>query len=114
MLDEFAKRHHADAGPLVTEATREAWSALKMHVAAGCLCDPPGVKLSMPKGPAESIGGEDFLAVRSRRGSSALEGFHAHQKQWLGTFATHSLEASTLLLTDGAANWNRKRRRDAS
>ena len=114
VLDQFAKRRHAEAGPLVTETTSEAWSALKKHVTAGCLCDPPGVQLSTLSGPAESIGGEIFHEVRSRRGSSALEGFHAHQKQWLGTFASHSLEAGALLLADGAAKWNRKRKQNGS
>ena len=75
---------------------------------AGCLCDPPGVQLNK-YGDECSVGGESSIEVASMRGSSALEGFHAHQKQWLGPFATHAVEAGTALLRDGTARWNRSR-----
>jgi len=48
------------------------------------------------------------------RGASALEGFHTHQKQWLGPLAHHSAEAGTALLADGALRWNRRRRNEAA
>ena len=114
VLKDFAGRSHADAGPLLTEATHQAWSALKLHVTTGCLCDPSGVQLCKPSGRSDKIGGQEFYEIRSRRGSSALEGFHAHQKQWLGTFASHGLEAGTLLLADGAVRWNRKRKTNSA
>ena len=113
-LKDFEGRRHADAGPLLTEATQQAWSALKLHVTAGCLCDPSGVQLCKPSGRSDKLGGQDFYEIRSRRGSSALEGFHVHQKQWLGTFASHALEAGTFLLADGAVRWNRKRKKDSA
>ena len=58
------------------------------------------------------IGGEYFRTVRTSRGASALEGFHNHQKQWLGCLARHAADAGAALLADGAVRWNRKRRRD--
>ena len=63
-------------------------------------------------GDADVIGGEEFLSYKSRRGTSALEGFDTHQKLWLGTLATHSKDAGSALLTDGAMRWNRKRKQN--
>lgn len=104
---------HKDAGCLLTDLTGEAWRNLKIHVEAGCLCDPEGVDLNIA-GDADMIGGEEFVSYRSRRGTSALEGFHTHQKLWLGTLATHSKNAGSALLTDGAVRWNRKRKNNRS
>ena len=61
-----------------------------------------------------SIGGEDFQTVASMRGSSSLEGFHSHQKEWLGHRAIHSVETGETLLRDGAVRWNRRRSSEAS
>ena len=58
-------------------------------------------------------GGESFHMIRAMRGASALEGFHTHQKQWLGCLARHAADAGAALLADGALRWNRKRRREA-
>ena len=62
----------------------------------------------------ESVGGELFRAINSMRGSSALKGFHTHQKQWLGLLANHGNEAGAALLRDGAVRWNRNRRSNAN
>ena len=98
-------------GELLTPATQRAWTSLKPHVLAGCLCDPPGVQLNW-HGDAWSMGGEEFREATSKRGSSALEGFHIHQKFWLGPLANHGVEAGTALLRDGALRWNRNRQSD--
>jgi len=112
LLADFKSRCHHLAGPLLTTETENAWSCLQQHISHGCLCDPKGVNLYQTTGKQAMIGGEVFPVLRSRRGSSALEGFHTHQKQWLGMLASHGQEAGTLLLEDGVARWNRKRRRD--
>ena len=101
------------AQALLTAATNTAWGSLRRHVAAGCLCDPPGIDLNS-YGATMSVGGDDFQSVASMRGSSALEGFHSHQKGWLGQRAIHSVEAGEALLRDGAVRWNRKRSSDSS
>ncbi len=101
---------HSTADALLTQGTMDAWCDLQPHVAAGCLCDPPGVQLH-EYGEGVVIGGERFKLIRSIRGASALEGFHSHQKQWLGSLARHAADAGVALLADGAVRWNRKRRR---
>jgi len=98
------------ADPLLTQGTMDAWRDLQPHVAAGCLCDPPGVQLH-EHGEGVVIGGRRFKPIRTLRGASALEGFHSHQKQWLGCLARHAADAGVALLADGAVRWNRKRRR---
>ena len=65
-------------------------------------------------GDFTTIGGEQFHTVQTLRGASALEGFHTHQKQWLGPLAQHATDAGSALLADGTLRWNRKRRRDTS
>ena len=110
VLEDF-RIPHKDAGSLLTDVTDEAWRNLKIHIEAGCLCDPEGIDLNIA-GDADVIGGEEFVSYKSRRGTSALEGFHTHQKLWLGTLATHSKDAGRALLSDGAARWNRKRKHD--
>ena len=60
------------------------------------------------------VGTEVFTGARSGRGSSCLEGFHAHQKQWLGTFGHHAVDVGEALLAEGAVRWNRKRRNEAT
>jgi hypothetical protein len=112
VLRRFAGEH-ARAGPLVTVDTHGAWAALKVHTTTGCLCDPPSVDLKVHK-EIVKIGGADFSTVGTRRGASALEGFHTHQKQWFGQFARHAEDAGAALLADGTVRWNRKRRRAAS
>ena len=113
IIEKFQKTDHKSAGALLTPATTQAWANLKMHVCHGCLCDPPGMVMNT-FGDAVVIGGEEFLAVRPKRGSSRLEGFHTHQKQWLGPLARHVREAGETILRDGALRWNRKRHREAS
>jgi len=100
-------------GELLTPRTGQAWAALKTHVQAGCLCDPPGMNMHT-FGEPTMIGGADFRTIRMKRGASVLEGFHTHQKQWLGLFAQHNAEAGRALLADGAVRWNRRRRNKAS
>jgi hypothetical protein len=112
LLRQYTVKIHPDMGGLLTPATVHAWSSLKGHLLDGCLCDPPGVQLNK-YGERLSIGGEEFREIASKRGTSALEGFHLHQKQWLGPLATHSVVAGTALLRDGALRWNRKRQLDA-
>ena len=68
----------------------------------------------MSFGKSAVIGGEEFRTIQTLRGASALEGFHAQQKQWLGPFAHHGTDAGTALLTDGVLRWNRKRNNEGS
>ena len=95
------------AGALLTQETHKAWQCLRNHIAKGCLCDPDGVNLN-------SCGERDAArnirqgSVRNARGSSALEGFHTHQKAWLGPLSKHSEDAGAALLADGAQRWNRR------
>jgi len=53
--------------------------------------------------------GEAFYPIRKQRGTSSLEGYHSHQKRWLGSLGTHAPEAGLALLTDGNLRWNRQR-----
>ena len=106
---------NAEAGALLTAATRKEWTNLKKHVEGGCLCDPPGVSLHvyLDREPL-NIGGQIFQTFRTLRGTSSLEGFHSHQKLWLGPRAYHADESGKALLTDGALRWNRHREHDAA
>lgn len=106
VLGDFAVAHDTD-GPLLTDATREAWFRLKQHVLAGCLCDPPDVRLDSV-GKNVVVGADRFASARTARGSSALEGFHTHQKAWLGSLAQHAPDVGMALLADGATRWNRR------
>ena len=113
-IDEVIEKFRgmpSGAGPLLTTATQEAWRDLRPHVLAGCLCDPPAMQMNTTGSPV-TIGGEQFQTIRTLRGASALEGFHTHQKQWLGCLGRHAADAGTALLADGAVRWNRKRRRE--
>jgi len=113
-LQTFQGRAHAEMGELLTPGTANAWVNLREHVRAGCLCDPPSIDLNTFGEPVV-IGNEQFRPIlRTKRGASALEGFHSHQKQWLGLRAQHSAEAGEALLADGALRWNRKRRNEAA
>ena len=113
-LQTFQGRAHAEMGVLLTPGTANAWANLREHVRAGCLCDPPSIDLNIFGEPVV-IGNEQFRPIlRTKRGASALEGFHSHQKQWLGLRAQHSAEAGEALLADGALRWNRKRRNEAA
>ncbi len=109
-INYFGQKAHPEAGPLLTAATQTEWTLLKEHVLKGCLCDPPGVNVNGRSGTAVTIGGERFEVIRVLRGTSPSEGFHTHQKQWLGTFGTHAPEAGRALLSDGAVRWNRRTR----
>ena len=115
IIDMFAKESDDAAGTLITAGTRNAWVHLREHVSKGCLCDPPNVNLHMhvDNAPLE-IGGETFRRVISLRGTSRLEGYHGHQKLWLGTFGIHGREAGEALLTDGRLRWNRERGNEAA
>ena len=70
VINSFANRRHEDMGPLLTPQTHAAWQNLRMHVRAGCLCDPPGVHLNIIDEQNDvTIGGEVFMPVKSLRGS---------------------------------------------
>ena len=99
----------ASCGPLLTEATHDAWFKLRRHVLKGCLSDPIDVRVT-GSDRAVTIGGECFHTVRSFRGTSPVEGLHAHQKQWLGIFAQHAVDVGEALLKHGAERWNRAKR----
>ena len=111
-LASFHERHHPEIGPLLTAATQMAWANLKLHIMKGCLCDPSDVVLNEVGSPI-MIGDEEFRTIRTKRGASALEGFHVHQKRWLGQFAHHATHAGQALLAEGAIRWNRKRCNEA-
>ena len=113
VMAHFRESVHPQMGPLLTTTTEDAWAKLKKHVAAGCLCDPPDVALQC-FGDSVTIGGRVFRSVVTKRGASALEGFHAHQKRWFGPFAHFAAEAANALLSDGALRWNRKRHNEAT
>ena len=114
LITDFQGRAHKDMGELLTPDTQGAWLNLKGHVEYGCLSDPTGMHMFMYKEEEPlTVGGERFRAIRARRGTSALEGFHTHQKQWLGVLAHHSVGAGMALLTEGALRWNRKRSNEA-
>ena len=108
VINSFEGRAHEEMGELITSKTKLAWSALEHHVKAGCLCDPPGINMNK-FGEAVLVGGEEFPTIRTQRGVSSLEGFHTHQKNWLGPLARHASDSGQALLTDGAVRWNRKR-----
>lgn len=108
VLQSFATPH-TQSGPLLTSATGEAWRELRRHVMHGCLCDPPGMHMH-ELGEEIVVYGDKFRIVRTLRGTSALEGFHTHQKAWLGNLARHAADAGAALLADGAVRWNRKRK----
>jgi len=115
VIESFANRSHDEMGPLLTPQTQAAWENLRVHVRGGCLCDPPGTKMHMvDEQKSVTIGGEIFKPIKTLRGASALEGFHAHQKQWLGMFAHHSTEAGLALIREGTLRWNRQRSNEAS
>ena len=71
----------------------------------GCLSDPTNMKVA-EAGHMVTIGGDCFRVLQSLRGTSPVEGLHAHQKQWLGTFAQHTVDVGEALLRDGAERWN--------
>ena len=111
VIDWFRDRVHADMGVLLTPSTDTAWENLRKHVLRGCLCDPSGIDVNRyDKNEQLLIGDEIFCRVRKLRGTSSLEGYHAHQKRWLGPLGTHSQEAGLTLLADGNVRWNRQRR----
>ena len=91
---------------LLTVRTEEAWQLLRQHILKGCLSDPLDINLNFG-GPAEVIGGMRFASIKSLRGTSPVEGLHAHQKQWLGMFGQHDCKVGAALLKDGAWRWNR-------
>ena len=106
LLEEFRARNHETQGMLLTIRTGEAWQLLRQHISKGCLSDPLDVRLNCG-GPAVMIGGMRFASIKSLRGTSPVEGLHAHQKQWLGMFGQHDCEVGAALLKDGAWRWNR-------
>ena len=110
-IAEFKSIMHETFGPLLTPNTLSAWSSLKLHVRNGCLCDPPGVDLYTAQAKSIVVGGETFDKFKSRRGSSALEGFHGIQKSWLGQ-QVHSRKRGLALVADGTVRHNRKRRNE--
>lgn len=108
ILKEFAQLSSSGSNPYFTDATHAAWASLKKHVLKGCLCDPDGVSLNR-FGKNVEIAGEYFPRVHSLRGTSPVEGLHAHQKEWLGTFGQHAPDVGSSLLTEGALRWNRNK-----
>ena len=108
IIRQFNGRSHADMGELLTPRTLAAWSNLRQHILKGCLCDPVDVNIHAIEGKRR-IGNNVFHQIRTLRGSSALERFHAHQKRWLGPLAIHGEEIGMALLNDGVMRWNRKR-----
>ena len=110
-LAHYARKVHEHKGCLITDETLAAWQNLKNHVDNGCICDPPGIVLH-EFGKEVLIGGDTFREVRARRGASALEGFHTHQKAWFGPLAQHGEEAGQAILLEGSVRWNRKRKGD--
>ena len=109
VMASFANRVHATFGSLLTPKTLSAWSSLKSHIRNGCLNDPTGVDLYSAQAEAITIGGEYFDKFKSKRGASALEGFHGIQKGWLGQ-QMHSRRRGLALVADGSVRHNRKRR----
>lgn len=107
-IQRFDGSTHDEMGELLTRRTHQSWAALEEHVRNGCLCDPPGIDMNRTTQTCV-IGGEEFRCIRTQRGVSCLEGFHTHQKQWLGSFAQHASDTGQMLLSDGALRWNRKR-----
>ena len=115
VINTFLGKTHPEGGTLLTPDTNIAWKSLREHVCRGCLCDPPNVNVHVyDERENISIGGETFYRVRTCRGTSPLEGFHCHQKQWLGTFGIHTQEAGMALVADGTLRWNRQRANEAS
>ena len=115
VIKSFVHRSHDEMGPLITPQTHVAWENLRAHVRAGCLCDPPGLNMNVAdEEKVAIIGGDIFKPIKTLRGASALEGFHSHQKQWLGMLAHHSMDAGLALIAEGTLRWNRKRANEAS
>ena len=111
----YKDRVHCRMGALLTPASHAALENLLKHVRNGCLCDPAGIQINMcMHGEQVSMGGETFHKIRTFRGVSPLDGFHHHQKQWLGVGCTHAREAGLALVADGTVRWNRKRDNEAS
>ena len=106
LLEEFQTRDHKTESMLLTARTEKAWQLLRQHILKGCLSDPLGIDLNFD-GSAVMIGGIRFASIKSLRGTSPVEGLHAHQKQWLGIFGQHDCEVGAALLKDGAWRWNR-------
>ena len=108
-IEEYKSRIHPTFGPLLTPKTLSAWASLRLHVRNGCLRDPPGVDLYAAQSKPIVVGGETLDKFKSKRGSSALEGFHSIQKSWLGQ-QVHSRKRGLALVADGTVRHNRKRR----
>lgn len=108
-INSFRERVHGEMGALLTAGTDTAWKSLRKHVLRGCLCDPPGIEINAyTTDEPLQIGDEIFYRVHKLRGTSSLEGFHGHQKRWLGPLGIHSREAGMALLADGHVRWNRR------
>ena len=113
-LQWFALNKHPEMGGLLTGATQSAWDRLEQHVKRNCLSEPILAE-RCETCPTMRVGTEVFTGARPGRGSSCLEGFHAHQKQWLGICGHHhAVAAGEALLEEGAVRWNRKRRNEAT
>ena len=61
------------------------------------------------QGKPAMLGGESVDKFKSKRGASALEGFHGIQKDWLGQ-RMHSRKRGLALVADGTVRHNRGRR----
>ena len=114
IIKHYTEKVHHTMGVLLTPDTQRAWANLRQHVLQGCLCDPPGIEMNIVSAEDEvSIGGENFKQIHTVRGVSSLEGFHYHQKEWLGENSTHAEEAGLALVAEGVMRWNRKRNNEA-
>jgi hypothetical protein len=78
---------------------------LKTHVS--CITDPPGVVLYMQTG-TRNVGGISLPVYRCARGTTSLECFHNHVKNFVPGFSA-SLEHMQGYLLEGITRWNFKR-----
>ena len=62
--------------PLFKEASYASWEKLKIHIKKGCVSDKPGISLYYKIG----VDAYGLDLYRCARGTSALEGLHAHIK----------------------------------
>ena len=84
------------------EKIQQEWSIQKQHV--GCIQDPEGVQLYTQTGTSKK-GGVELKIFRCARGSTSLESFHVHLKNFIpGT--TASDQNFQAFLREGIVRWN--------
>jgi len=110
VIQDFNSRMHSEQGALINSGTLDAWAKLQPHVTKGCVCDPDGIDMyCCDESKPLQLGEHTFYRLRVLRGTSPLENFHCHQKQWLGQFGMHSQDAGMAQIQDGTVRWNRRR-----